>query len=63
LLKRGYYGLYHDMSTQHRHRYTNEFSFRLDTAKEDTMDFIATTVGRMKGRRLTDRRLTHAASA
>ncbi len=61
LLKRGYYGIYHYMSTKHLHRYINEFSFRLDTGKFDTMQFIAMTVDRIKGRRLTYERLIHAA--
>jgi len=53
LLKRGYYGVYHYMSVKHLHRYINEFSFRLDTAKESTMQFITMTVARMENRRLT----------
>lgn len=60
LLKRGYYGVYHYMSTKHLNRYINEFSFRQDTAKVDTMQFIAMTVDRMKGRRLTYAGLIHA---
>ena len=30
LLKRGHYGVYHQMSKQHLHRYCDEFSFRWD---------------------------------
>jgi len=61
LLKREYYDIYHYMSTKHLHWYINEFSFHLDTAKADTMQFIAMTVDRMKGRCLTYGRLIHAA--
>ncbi|MCB2263599.1 MAG: IS1595 family transposase [Candidatus Thiosymbion ectosymbiont of Robbea hypermnestra] len=60
LLKRGYYGVYHYMSNKHLNRYINEFSFRQDTAKVDTMQFIAMTVERMQGRRLTYAGLIHA---
>ena len=30
VLKRGYYGTYHNFSTKHLHRYINEFTFRLN---------------------------------
>ena len=30
VLKRGYYGTYHNWSVKHMHRYVNEFTFRLN---------------------------------
>lgn len=60
LLKRGYYGIYHNMSAKHLHRYVNEFSFRHDTAQSGTMVFIEMTIERMLNRRLTYKELTHA---
>jgi hypothetical protein len=60
LLKRGHYGIYHYMSAKHLHRYVNEFAFRHNTAQSGTMRFIDMTIGRMIGKRLTYKGLTHA---
>ena len=59
LLKRGHYGIYHFMSAKHLHRYVNEFSFRHNTAKAGTMNFIDMTIARAIGKRLTYKELTH----
>jgi len=52
--------LYHYMSAKHLHRYIKEFSFRHNTAKIGTMDFIGMTIDRMADKRLTYRSLINA---
>ena len=53
LLKRGHYGIYHYMSAKHLHRDVNEFSFRQNTSRAGTMQFINMTIDRMVFKHLT----------
>ena len=47
VLKRGYGGVYHQMSPKHLHRYVNEFTGRMNTRDLDTSDQIALVFRRM----------------
>lgn len=61
LLRRGYYGIYHYMSPKHLFRYINEFSFRHDTAKVGTLEFMEMTIMRSVNKRLTYKELINVA--
>ena len=57
LLKRGIYGIYHQVSPKHLHRYCNEFAYRYNARKlTDNNRFdlsLASGQGRLKYKELT----------
>ncbi|WP_420463566.1 transposase [Candidatus Palauibacter sp.] len=63
LLKRGYHGVYHDMSVKHLQRYVDEFAGRYSIRNADTIRQIEVVVVRLVGRRLLFRVLTGKAEA
>jgi transposase-like protein len=52
LLKRGVYGVFHNISKQHLHRYLNEFDFRYNARKVTDGERTALAVRGAEGRRL-----------
>lgn len=60
VLKRGYNGVYHNMSTKHLRRYVNEFAFRLNEGdvKRHTLDRIDSLIDQTVGKQLTYEELT-----
>ncbi len=52
MLKRGYYGTYHQMSPKHLSRYVNEFAGRFNLRGLDTIDRISAVIYMMNGKRL-----------
>lgn len=64
VLKRGYYGTYHQFSTKHLQRYVDEFSYRLNegNVRVHTMNRIDALIRNTVGVRLTYANLTGDAS-
>ena len=52
LLKRGYHGTFHHMSSQHLHRYVNEFAGRHNIRNSDTIKQMQHVVAGLVGKRL-----------
>ena len=57
MLKRGYHGVYHQMSPKHLQRYVNEFAGRHNLRELDTIDQMRHVVAGMIGKRLMYREL------
>jgi transposase-like protein len=52
LLKRGHYGIFHQLSKKHLHRYCNEFSFRWNRRKISDGERMTDAIKGVKGKRL-----------
>jgi transposase-like protein len=50
VLKRGIYGIYHQVSPKHLQRYCDEFAFRFNSRKMKDNDRFELTLGRLTGR-------------
>jgi transposase-like protein len=60
VLKRGYYGIYHQFSVKHMQRYVDEFAYRLNegNCKVHTLDRINALIAKSDGVRITYKALT-----
>ena len=58
MLKRGYIGVYHQMSEKHLQRYVDEYVGRHNSRQEETMEQISGVFQAMLGKRLTYKELT-----
>lgn len=52
LIKRGYYGVYHQMSKKHLHRYCAEFDFRWNYRKQSDLIRMEAAIRQIEGKRL-----------
>lgn len=58
MLKRGYHGTFHKMSTKHLHRYVTEFAGRHNIRESDTLEQMAFLARGVVGKRLPYKDLT-----
>ena len=58
MLKRGYHGTFHQVSTKHLHRYVNEFAGRHNIREADTIEQMAFLAQGVVGKRLPYKELT-----
>jgi hypothetical protein len=60
VLKRGVYGVYHQVSKKHLHRYVDEFTFRLNVGNvsRHTLERLDSFVVAVVGKHLTYKELT-----
>jgi len=58
ILKRGVYGIYHQVSAKHLHRYCDEFSFRYNSREVDAMERFEASIQDVHQCRLTYHQLT-----
>jgi hypothetical protein len=52
LLKRGHYGVFHQLSKHHLHRYCDEFQFRWNRRKSTDGERMLDAIQGVKGKRL-----------
>lgn len=60
IFKRGLVGVYHQTSVKHLHRYCNEYAYRYNNRKEDSVQKFASAIQGVVNARITYNKLTKA---